>query len=494
MPIPPAFQALIVGRVRELVARARSEEHYAPVRLAAFLYAAASWVHREHPSGRHALRRRRPTTLAGALAALEALPLDKDPYDELVDGLLAIETELTRSPGRTAGFPSETVLDAVESEGSAIAGVVRHAIRPASRWRAAREARGSRRGPMDYARRVDDLLDRLVLEWRPHPQVGRLEHDRHAPRAMSRRLGTAWDRSRFRVALCPLRGELGPRFHISADGVSFTSRADAVPVSVGSLDALLAAADREHIVLLLLPELHLRPEEVAYVSAWLAAHPGSSLAVIAAGSGHTWAVDAAEPHNAACLMAGDGRPVWVHHKKGLFRVTRAQVETWKEAFAPVPEVFADELVEGIACGTRLMVLDTEMGRLALAICADLLDPDGFVEAIRAARPAFLLLVSMSPETDRFVDEAARLAQLHISTLYVNATTAASETLRAFVHLALHGGAELPPTQVRWAAGKDAAEGWWPGREWEPLPADSPFGQVVDGLGLVVDLYAISQEP
>lgn len=494
MPLPDAILSRLVARTRELAA-STPPHGYGPLRFGAFLFAVAEWLRAEHRSADHDLPPPLYASLEDAIAGLRALPESEDPYHACVAGLLAIEADLCRA-GLATNLPPRTALGALAGE-LPLSGEVLHVVRPLSAWRSAQERRRELRGPMSYARSPKDQLQRLWMDWHPHPQVRLDPGDGARARVVVRRSGEVWRDGAFRVALCPLIGATGPRFDVATNGRSFTAMSHAAPVTADLLAGVIRSAVDTGVALLLLPELHVRSEELRQVTELLRGGSGKLL-LVAAGSGHCWTPGRNKPRNAAPLLAGDGGALWTHHKRGLFRLTSAQVGSAPAWFGPLPDVLGAELVEGIECGETLTVLDTGIGRIAVAVCADLLDEEaGFVDAVRTARPAFLLLVSMSPDTEAFERRAEQLASVGISTLYVNATPVPG-ALSAFAWLALHGSALHAPTRVRWRYGADRADGWWPDKRgadgWEPLPPGAPYARLSGALGLVVDLAEISKEP
>lgn len=478
--------------MRTLASQPTAAEGYEPLHLGSLLFAAAEWLGDEHRTNEHALPPPLFPSVRDALRALRDLREGEDPYLTFVGVLLAIEADLLK-PGRATNLPPSTPLAELLGDGLPLAGDVRHLLRPASAWRAAQDRRRALPGPMTYHRRPQDHLSRLWMEWRVAKRVRVHQGDGARARALIRRTSEAWAGEHFRVALAPMSGAAGPRFEVDAKGRTFSACPTATPIEPDHLDRILARAIQEDVAILLFPELHLRERELAVVRRCLA-EDGPLLAV-AAGSGHVWPTEGELPHNAAPLLGAGGGLLWTHHKRGLFRVTRAQLSRpeAQARFPSLPATLAEEVVEGIQGGQALTVLDTGLGRIALAVCADLLDPEeGFLEAVRDARPAFLLLVSMSPETERFEQRAEELAQVGISTLYVNAT-GVDRSLSALAWLALHGTERHPPTRVRLQRG-GRLEAWEPRKKWSDLDAGASVARVVEDLGLVLDLKAFCEEP
>lgn len=438
--------------------------------VAAHAYAAAVDVYENARPQRAAGAVRRGGSLAASLRGVVAAEGALARYEALLAVLLACEADLA-DPARRAGLPPSTVLDAE----SGLAGTVHHAWKGAGIWRQRRHRRREDLGPgaTSYELRPDDQLDHLWFAWsRGEPlRYARLDRSRVSGRRVMTALGDGIERGTLRLALCPLSGVSGPRFRVTDDGDHFLACPEHAPSSEAELGAIVTAAREEEIGLLLFPELHVRPEELPALD-----EVGAILTV--AGSFH---VGAAEARNRAPVLVDAGHRLWEHDKRGYFRVPGRVAHRGDPFVAPTGRV-GPELCEDIVGGGPLTVLDTSLGRIAVVICADALESDGYVRAIEDARPDLLLIVSMSPETAGFETRAQELERLGVSTLYVNAGPRAA--LSALCWLAVEGSAELPPTRIRWSMNA-GVESWRPRAGWKA--GGGAVAHVHEVLGLVVEI-------
>jgi predicted amidohydrolase len=439
--------------------------------LGAHAYAAAVTAFEEARPARNPGAVAHLGSLRAAVAGVTRARSVDERYEALLAVLLACETDLA-DPARRAGMPALSPLD----PGSGLTGLVHHAWRGRGVWRARRHRRREDlgAGPTSYALRPEDQLDHLWFAFRRSEPLAYVPLAARglASRRVVTALGDRLDAGSLRVALCPLTGSTGPRFRVTGD--RFVACPEHAPVGAERLATVLAAAAEEQIGLLLLPELHVRPEELVGIES-----AGAVLTV--AGSFH---VQDGGVRNRAPVLVDGGHRLWEHDKRGYFRVRRADAE--RPPFEPASGI-AEEVYEGIVGGGALTVLDTSLGRLAAVICADALEPTGYVRAIEDARPDFVLVVSYSPETHGFERRAEEWERLGISTLYVNA--ASGRALRGMCWLAVRGSAAHPPTRIRWADG--GLEVWRPRVGWN---ADTDgVAWLHPELGLVVDLARVVRD-
>jgi predicted amidohydrolase len=329
---------------------------------------------------------------------------------------------------------------------------------------------------------------------------------------------SAADRHRFRVALCPLLADAHPAFRITTDGQFFRALdprslqgRDALD---GHLKRLLRSAVEEDVHLLVLPELMVDEEVREHLARLLRAARARPIGAglhlplgVVAGSYHIWpdGQDPATsaPANESRLVDLAGRSLLQHEKRGKFRVTRRQVKQLPHLFVQRPNRILPEVVEGIVHGPVLEILETGLGRVALAICADCIAPDHtcLEPLFRELRPDLLIIVSMTPETRLFEELLERFAGIKIGCLFVNARCLCrgeDGQLLAAAQLALYEPEGAPPTRVRLRCGAaelevryyrpvDGMKGWRPlsqvhgeiGVEW--------LGGSERRLGLVLDL-------
>lgn len=450
------------------------DDTFSGLEVAAHAYAGAVWLNEQSRPPRVAGVPPMVRSFRDAIAVTVAASSLSDFYDALLAVLVSCEAELA-DPARRYGLPATTDLEA----SSGLSGVVHHAWRGRSALRQhrhrRREACGA--GPTSYELRPDDQLDHL---WMAFSRGAPLRYKTLASPGLQSRgvvtaLGPRLDEGSLRIALCPLAGAAGPRFRVVGNGDRFVACGERAPVSVAQLAEIAAASAEERIAVLLLPELHVRPDELGGLAG------ASAIVLTVAGSFH---VEDGELRNRAPVLVDDGYRLWAHDKRGYFRVPRRLVEAdngWFEAAT----VVSDEVCEGIVGGGCLQVLDTSLGRLAVVICADALDPDGYVHAIEDARPDLLFVVSMSVKTDDFEARAEQWGRLGISTMVVNVGPAGA--VLGLCWLAISGSAALPPTRLRWR--EAALEAWRPGGGgWsQNLGGVAALHPV---LGLVVDLAAM----
>lgn len=503
------------------------------VDLAAHLFAVACRIPRECGSAPLA---EPPETLPPLatfnelLAAIRVLPPTVEAptlYWALVRGLQAIDREWARIPTGRDMLRRSTALRAHRS--CDLAGEVVHWLRPTPALRLLRSDRrqfgGSGRPPQPAPHPADNL-ERLGMFWNVHQGWPRIEvrtPPSPLPPLVAESGRFATDRRGFRIALCPLLEGAHPVFRITADGKFFRATG---PDSIHGRDALhehlaqiLRCAIEGEVHLLVLPELQVDRATRRHLAALLgdrrhapADHLGPSLPFgVVAGSYHVWpdgkdvAVDA--PCNESLLYDQSGRTLLRHEKRGRFRVTPDQIEKDLERHPPMfaerpGSVLVDEVVEGIEHGPIIEIIETGLGRLAVAICADCIAPDQtcLEPLFRELRPDLLIIVSMTPETDLFEDLLARFARIGIGSLFVNARCLCrpeAGQLLAAAHIALFEPTGAPPTRVRWRCGEEEPEVRYyrpaDGRKgWRPLSAAGDSGVTWLGgaearQGLILDL-------
>lgn len=346
--------------------------------------------------------------------------------------------------------------------------------------------------PQHPAPHPAEFLDRLRFYW-VRPQLLDVEPVPHSDRAAFLIHESGREASHptagFRIALCPLICGSHPRFRVLDRGHLFTTvPSDPIHAAhrlIEHLDLLLHAAEAQRVHLLLLPELCVDEAARAWLEARLLQRArGRTLRQgnrsypwgIVAGSFHVPHSKVSEgpptpaelPVNEAILLDHQGRVLARHHKRGRFELPGSVVKASPKFFPlPSPRV-APRIAEGIQSGTSFQVLETSLGTLAILICADALeaDPQGYPELCRELRPDLLLMVCMSPETERFESFVHEMAEHGIGTVLVNAHCICSLGAKnkaplclALAHLALFEPRGAPRTVWRWCHRRKLTE-WY----------------------------------
>jgi predicted amidohydrolase len=502
------------------------------VDLAAHLFAVACRIPRECGSAPLAEPAELPplATFDDLLAAIHALAPDVDArtlYWTLVRGLQVLDRTWGHTLGGRDSLRRFTPLRKHKS--CDLTGDVVHWLRPTPALRALRSDRrqlGGAGRPPQPAPHPADNLDRLGMFWNVHQGWPRIDTRPPAPGPLPPLVAEsgrgAAARHAFRIALCPLIAEAHPVFRITADGRFFRASS---PESIRGRDALHAHLDQalhsaieEGVHLVVLPELQIDRATRRHLTALLSdprtGRPDRGLRLpfgVVAGSYHVWpeGVDVAvdPPFNESLLYDQSGRVLLRHEKRGRFRITPLQIQAAPDLREPVlPGVPAalldDEVIEGIQHGAIVEILETGLGRLAVAICADCIAPDHtcLEPLFRELRPDLLIIVSMTPETGLFEELLAKLARIGIGCLFVNARCLCRPEdgqLLAAAHVSLFEPRGAPPTRVRWRCGQEEPEVRYyqpadGNKAWRPLSQAGESGVAWLGgpatrLGLTLDL-------
>lgn len=451
----------IVGLVCRLASEARDGREYESLTLAAHLFALCSFLRKESRSGN--LEVAELADFASDTAAIEALvslgvASASTLYAQLLGALQAFDSTFNADRDGLA-MPASTKLTVISSC-PGFFGEVWHWARERASWKQLRFRRAhSVPGLNSYPRWPEDYLENIGMMWERY-DAPKIEPVAGASAsALAAGSGFRLQEGRLRIALCPLAADCGPHFRINEAGNQFVidnaRQVDDDAKLRQHLATLIQDAKNEELHLLVLPELSVPGDMREMLIGALRSNAAPSLLGIIAGSFHVWRQEGGHPHNEAAVLSGRG-VLWCHDKRGYFRVTKGQVEgLMRHRFAePLPPL-RDVIVEGIEQGDVLRVLDTTLGRLAIIVCADVLDESGgYLPALRRARPDFVFFVSMSGKCGPFLVVAEQLAQLQVSSLYVNAASVcpSGEDL-AFACLALAEPAGAPATRVRWRAGR-----------------------------------------
>jgi hypothetical protein len=306
---------------------------------------------------------------------------------------------------------------------------------------------------------------------------------------------------RFRIGLAPLLREAWPVFRVVDEGTgpAITTGPELGTNAANALDAhlgtLLDHARDLPLDLLVLPELVVDLGRREHLASRLPLLDGPLLGVLA-GSTHVTAAPGRR-HNQAALYGRDGDGVFYPKKFGYYRATGRELQgAWEHRvfFREDPGLAPDgtRYHEWIQRGQALHFLDTTLGRVAVLICSDALDPcSGYRDRIVALRTDVVFVLSMSEKSDRFAAIAGEWAEAGISTFYVNARCVVpDEGTLAFYRLAIPEPDADRPVSVRWRPSGIEAQirgsgRWFP---WAPPPG-APVFLFGDGDGLAVDLGA-----
>jgi len=467
-------------------------------------------------------------SLQSGLKILTVMPLDADRatiYRYSIQGLQAIEAAL-ETPRDRHLLRQPVFLPTIEHQGDVLlSGMVRFWLRPPSELSELRQERrkasrtrkappgdddeNRKSLPMELRWHPERQLNTLGAYWQANPELPpcRPRNPIHREHFLVTDSGKLAREESFRVALCPLAGEFHPHFEIREDGARFCvhrSRPMADPASLKKhLDLLLEAACRQRVDLMLLPELTVDGASRDYVAERLDERAAEHPQAMVPGSFHFWSAGEPRPVNEARLFDSLGAELLTHRKAGRFRITPRHVRDAPHFFRHCAHVrndgaLCDDIFEDIDRTASLEFLDTSLGRLAVAICADGIDHEQNTlhDAIRAIQPDLVLIASMSVKTGPFEQLAADLAQLGIGTLMVNAACVNIDKpppMLAIADLALPDMPDMLPTRIRWRAGDadvelyDRTSKRWVSAEPGGGSATDWLGDGDQRLGLILDL-------
>ncbi|MCP4655719.1 MAG: protein kinase [bacterium] len=521
------FRQFVIFMIRNRARWTSANPDDRAIKLATYLFAIASQMTLGTDSKLGKLDRTQcKPPLSHALNTLVELDdelSDAELYQRMVEALVAIDAEYADSIRDRGTVTGSTTIEGIGFGSTRVL----HWHRPVSAFRVLRGERED--SAMDAGESVvrrprphpSDHLANLGMYWSHSellPDVERVE----SPRApLVKASGLAAAAGAFRIALCPLRGSFHPRFElVGEDQSSFRIHqgdpmVDREDLSRHLKDVLRAASDAD-VKMVILPELTVDGDSRRELVEELCDRPRARRPYgLLAGSFHLWS-DGDQPVNEAVLYGIDGERMMSHRKMGRFRLSSASLPQIArkffvkgEAVAAEPPCPPDgEIVEDICEGRSLRFLDTSLGRLAILICADAIEPEtgGYRDVVAALRPDLVLLVAMSPKTGPFDDFIRRMAVERIGTLFVNAACVC-DGRHSLVHcdLALHRTAKAPPTQVRWCPEDVLEVGDYRSRPggWRPLAIEKDgtgagvswlMGGAETKLGLVVDLGVHWREP
>lgn len=454
-------------------------------------------------------------------------------YSHLIDTLKIIEAELARVPAVWESLPAFTKLGASHP----LHGEVVHRFCRINALKRLREQR-ERDLPLllQAAEHPSHHLDQLRMHWND----GHLQPEIQLPGPFPLSTHLVWDAGArlstadgFRFLLCPLAGSSVPQFEVLENGRIFRALG---PDSVTSRDELhdhliriIEFARQQEVHMVVLPELMVCEATRTHLKQILSEDPLSPFPYgVVAGSFHVWNPAASKNtlgvFNESVLVDHDGRHLLAHQKRGKFSILPSVVAAFPEMFprgGKIPED-AVEVLEGIDYEGRFELLETSLGRIAVAICADCIVPDhtSILTALKSTRPDLLVIVAMTPETNRFEAVMTDLAEAGTSSLLVNAQcmvrldsnpppkSKSSEPPRATgeapqlpwlaaASLALGEPEGAPPTRIRWRYGMDEPEVRYfkpkdRNKSWRPASQCHQTGVSLsrsgtEALGLLIDL-------
>ena len=396
-------------------------------------------------------------------------------YWMIIRILCAVEASLTERDGPI--LPDFTEIK------QPLGGKVYHWLRPDSelaRLRSDRfqDAPESKRPPPP-PHHPTDHLNTLGMFWESDPLLPAFQspakQERHTIPLLKDSGRSAAVNGLFKIALCPLLGDFHPVFEIERSGRDFTTcRRAGIHNCVSMqehLTGILEAASEGGVHLLVFPELCVDKSMRDHIRNWLFGHNRKrlrdlrsvTLQGIIAGSFHVWrTANPNRPYNETVLLDQKGKNLMQHEKRGKFRIRRDQVNSAPQFFIHRPKTLQGEIEEKIQYGNHFQILETALGRLAVVICADVLeaDPYGYQPLIERLHPDLLFIISMSAETERFESFFRRMAEHGIGTLFVNAACICDpqkSPILAAANLALFEPAGAPPSCLRWVWSKSAED-------------------------------------
>lgn len=518
-----------VEYVRRRSSLATRDEHYSALELAAHLYAVALQLAEDgHDLKNLPLYERSVTSLeelGSILAGLPNVTSARQLYVLLKDALSLIEAELCKS--KDEGYNLTVDVDELRTgDARRLGGHVICWVRKPRLFRTLRlqgfdnAHEAGRSLPPRPLEHLGNHLDRLFCHWKRGnslPTVKRARPEDVMAPLLSEGGRDLESGAPFRIALCPLVGEAHPLFVLTEERGAFRA-CDQTPMFEPEghairkqMEVIFDLADQNGIHLVVLPELTVDPATRAWLIETLSRSHSNLPFGVVAGSFHFDKSGISRPHNESLFLDSAGRKLLEHQKRGRFRITKAQLAACLDlgyfrdaerlrAELPTLPGEIDELIEP---GSTIELLDTALGQMAVLICADAIDKIDRPElqtVVAQLRPDFVLLPSMSFETDRFDEFATGMEDLGVATFFVNAHCVCPEDqILAAVCLDLYRGPGDPATRVRWRRG-----GWleeWIRHElpgdaghWQPLgPLGMPFDWLRDPcgvhLGLVFDLGA-----
>lgn len=342
----------------------------------------------------------------------------------------------------------------------------------------------------------------------------------------------------FRILLCPLEGPFNPQFQVLGGGRRFRAKgADSIAGAdnlQGALARVISAARELGLHLIIFPELMVCQSTRRHLVNLLNEDELDACPYgVVAGSFHVWrgACDGRNAYvaNESLLLDHLGQPLLRHDKRGRFAVPPKVAQGPNKFFPDPVTIPADvtQVVEDIEHEEGIQFLETSLGRIAMAICADCIVPNAtsLIPALERAQPELLLIAAMTSETERFEKAMALLAEGGTTSIFVNAhcicpsedsapprdggaarrkeSQRREPPLLAAAQFALFEPSGAPPTRIRWQVDAPEPEVCYlrpkdSNKAWRPIskaPKDcgvTPFHIEGKVAGLVVELGAYAR--
>ena len=372
------------------------------------------------------------------------------------------------------GTQEEISLEDLQPNRPVLRGTVQVWLREASLLRSFRKRfeDDSHSVEMKYEPEPDRHLNRLTFFLKGPDRLDvstprRIEEERDSWQPLVLDSAVWAKRGTLRIALCPLPGPWRPQFDLLQEGKKWSFLAlpelqeDEEDALCKHLQSVLEEVKRRKIHILVFPELSVDPRRRGFLRAALKTLRPNPLLAVFAGSFHISDDGDPVPYNQAIVWDGRGASLWEHLKRGRYRLSRGQLAlpATRTFFPKMPETPVGPAWERIRKGNELVVVDTRLGRLALLVCADALEPEReHLDIIGRIRPDLVVIIAMSPKTAEFDRARARLVSQNIGVLLVNAACVCtvgqpdSDEL-ALADLSFHESDDLPPTRWRWRVGR-----------------------------------------
>ncbi|MFM0565643.1 hypothetical protein [Paraburkholderia sediminicola] len=182
--------------------------------------------------------------------------------------------------------------------------------------------------------------------------------------------------------------------HRARGGVQFVDcRAGA---GINPSERIIGALEKEsEIVIAIAPEFTVTETQANELAVALLKAPTQLAKLIVAGSGQTIATDESLPWNEARALNGFGKPLWRQRKLWPAAILRDRAIEFG-----LPDPGPNKIFEDTAAGSELLIVDVDhLGRFAILICQDLVNPPIASDMVRQFQPDWVV----SPILDRGTD-------------------------------------------------------------------------------------------